>query len=383
MIGFPPKLHRGYTKSLPEWLCDVLWIREHGSPKVICCFKNEHGSDADHADQIRYALKYGRELKAQFLMSAVNAEHLPLHFHFDLQVLTLTEDGSVCISWSSSGAQPVTCPDTADQSQYEVACIGLAEMLLQTDNSLKNCRGEMLMEHLTAEQARIILERNETILIVRGKSGTGKTAVALTMIQEAKAMRVDTSQDILYICASAGVHAYVESQQLCTVWKMNRTDSLTADQKSALEAIDLVVVDDAHAIIPGEHWEEDPEDLYNILFRHSANTQTDVAIFLDPFQDFRDQIPEEFDEKLRKLAVRSTGAKIEPEQIQIYTLKKRIRNSRGIHSFVQAAQKQANFNESVTCLNERDGDDVTYSYIGSSMQDIASSVDAMLQGLTQ
>ncbi len=374
-ITAEPQGYTGITKAL----CVVLVISKHGSPRLISCFMND---DVSVTDKIVYALKFGLELKAQFLMSTFNVEHLPLHFHLDIQVLILSDDGAISISWNSSDAQPVAYPERLDQSQYHVACTGLAERLLRTDRSLKNYRGKVLMEHLTAEQARLILERKEDIVIVRGKSGTGKTAVALAMIQEAReeAARTGTPPNILYICASAGVQAYVESQKLCTVWNINRTDSLSDKQKCAVKSYDMVVVDDAHAIVPAERWQEDDNDLYKLLFIHSARTE--VAIFFDPFQDFKDQIPERFDEKLRNLDL-CTNTNLETDQIQICTLKKRIRNSREINSFIQANQNQANIPERVPCLNEREGDDVTYSYIGSNMGEISSYVDVILHRLTR
>ncbi len=380
VIGVQSKFRTGIPKSL----CDVLVISEHGSPKLICCFKNE---DIPEADKIGYTLQFGRELKAKFLMSTFNTAYLPLHFHFDVQVLTLSRDGSVSITWNSPDEQHkqlVTYPEKAGQHQYQVACTGLAEMLLQTDRSLTNYRGDVLMKHLTAEQARIILERDEKILIVFGKSGTGKTAVALTMIKEAKA---DAPRNILYICASAGVQAYVESQRLCPVWKITRTNCLSRDQKSDLKTYNLVVVDDAHAIVPGDDWEKDPDDLYNLLFSQSTNTDAEVAIFLDPYQDYKGQMPKEFHEKLRDLALSSIKPKLETDQIQIYPLKKRIRNSHQINSWIQAnqnkadKQKQRNCSESVPCLNETEGDDIKYSYVGSSLDEIGSAVDAILHRL--
>ncbi len=385
VIPRPPKCHIGITKSS----CDILVISRHAFPRLFCCFNNDDAPGAD--DLIVYALKFGRELKAQFLMSKFNAGNLPLHFHFDVQVLTLSKDGSVSTYWNSPDEQNerlLAYPDEImanHNALYELSCTGLAEIVLQTDCSLKGYRGEVLMEHLTAEQARIILERNEKILIVHGKSGTGKTAVALAMVQEAKAAAVRADKlyqmPVLYICASTGVQAYVDSQKLCKVWKINRTDSLSDEQKSDMKTYDLVVVDDAHAIVPGENWEEDPGDLYNLLFAHSARTQAEVAIFLDPNQDFKGEIPEKFDEKLRDLAL-STNSDIEKDEIQIYPLKKRIRNSREISSFIQANQNQADMSEKVPCLNERDGDDVTYTYIGTSREAIVRSVDAILDRLT-
>ncbi len=385
VIEIQPKLETGITKSL----LDVLVISNHGSPKVVCCFENDGDLKASEKE---YALNLGRELKYRFLMSPFNTEHLPLHFHLDIHVLTLSQNGPVSMSWNSAVLQPVEYPSSekSDQSQYDVACTGLAEWFLHSENSLKNCRGEVLMEHLTAEQAKIILERKEKILIVPGVSGTGKTAVALTLILEtSKKPKIQgKSHNILYICASSGVQAYVEnvqnesqkeSQQLCrvTVWNMNRRSSLSDNEKSDLKNFDLVLVDDAHTI---PHREEDPNDLYKLLFTLSANTKTEVVILFDQFQDFKFQIPNEFDEKLREVAIK---AGLRKDEIQIIPLDKRIRNSGKINSFIQANQNQAGEPGRAQCLTERDGDDVTYSYIGSSSVDLASSVNAILDRLTQ
>ena len=277
-------------------------------------------------------------------------------------------------------------PDQADKIQYNIACTGLAEKLLKPEHSLKNCRGEVLMEHLTSEQARMILDRKEKILIVRGKSGTGKTAVALSLIQEAKAL--GTAANILYICASAGVKAWVESQQLCKVRHIHRTDCLYGDDTSLMEHCDLVVVDDAHAIVLSEHWEDGKvdNDLYKLLFTCSAKTSTEVVIFFDPNQDFRCRMSDDFDEKLLKLAVNMAKRKkldMTRQQFQIVELKERIRNSREINSFIQANLNHGDISEEVACLNERDGDDITYSYVGTSMDEIASRMNAILLDLTQ
>ncbi len=399
VIKIPPRLHGGNSKSL----CDVLVLCNNESPKVICCFKDGDNDD-QAADKIRYALNVGRDLKAEFLKSKCNAANLPFHFHFDVQVVTLIDSGSVSI-WKSSDEQAkrlivypdelMTYPNNQEKeakSRYRVACTGLAERLLQTDCLLKNCRGEVLMHHLTAEQARVIFERDEMILIVEGKSGTGKTAVALVMIQEARqrAEIEDKPYNILYICASVGLQAYVEhvqseasqqSQQLCTVavWKLNKTYNLPPNKVSAMDTFDLVVVDDAHAIVPGEGWEENTNDLYRLLFSHSEKRQSEVVIFLDPDQDFKNKTPTNFTKRIRDLA----GKFLDYEHVKIHPLKKRIRNSREVNRFIQANRNQAKISETVPCLSERDGDDITYSYIGSTIEEIASSVDAILHRLTQ
>ncbi len=257
-------------------------------------------------------------------------------------------------------------------------------MLLKTDTRILGRRGQILADHLTAEQARILLERKEQILIVRGRSGTGKTVVALNVVREFRARENCTAKDVLYICSNTGVKAYIKSQKLCKVWVLGCTNSLSQEEIALIQTFKLVVVDDIHAIKLDTYWQENSNDLYKVLFSFATNNKLEVALFFDPYQDFQEQLPEKFDEELRKLALSCTeGGSLLPQQVQIYTLEKRIRNSREINRFMQANQNQAHAPETFTCMNELEGDDVTYAFIGSNRSETASSVNAILDRLSQ
>ncbi len=361
--------------------CDLLIICKHGPPKIICCFLKDGPSDEE---KVNYTLKLGRELKAQFLNSPVNAAYLPLTFHFDIQVLKVHQHCPISVLWDSQNEQPVVYPVINDRLCYTVSCNGLAEMLLKIQAKLCDRRGQILTDHLTAEQARILLERKESVLIVRGRSGTGKTVLALTLVQELKAHNNCAEEDILYICSNPGVEAYIKSQELCSVWVLQQTNSLSQEQKSILQTFCFIVVDDVHAIRLDSHWQENSDDLYTLLFLLASRNNVEIAIFYDPNQDFQEQLPKSFDEELRHLALNCTeGRSLLPQQIQIYTLDKRIRNSREINRFMQANQNQANAPETFTCMSDVDGGDVTFAYIGNNPSEAASSVNAILDRLYQ
>ncbi len=361
--------------------CDLLIICKHGPPKLICCFPENESSDEE---KLENALRLGRELKAQFLNSAANASYLPLNFHFDIQILKVHPNGPITVVWDSQMQQPVVYPGTKSLS-YIVACNGLAEMLLKTETTILGCCGQILTDHLTAEQARILLERKEQILIVRGRSGTGKTVVALNVVHELKERRNCTAKDVLYICSNQGVEAYIKSQNLCTVWVLQHSNSLSQEQKSLLQTFKLIVVDDIHGIRLDRRWKENSQDIYRLLFAFASMNKVEIALFFDPYQDFQNRLPKHFDEELREVALNCTegGEVLLPQQVQIYTLDKRIRNSREINRFMQANQNQANTPETFTCLNEQEGDDVTYAYIGNTLGETASTINAILDRLSQ
>ncbi len=359
--------------------CDLLIVSKHGPPKIVSCFSEDGPSDEE---KIKHALRLGRELKAQLLNSSVNGTYVPLNVHFDVQILKLDQHCPIMILWDSTKEQPNIYPSINTRLNYVAACNSLAEILLKTEAKILDRRGQILTDHLTAEQAKILLERKEQILIVRGRSGTGKTVVALNVVQELHTRRKCTAEDSLYICSNPGVEGYIKSQKLCTVWVLQCTNSLSQEQKSLLHTFKLIVVDDIHAIRLDRHWQENPNDLYRLLFSLVTRNKVEIALFFDPYQDFQGQLPENFDEELRKLSLKcAESGNLLPQQVQIYTLDKRIRNSREINRFMQANQNRANAPETFTCLSEQEGDDVTYAYIGNTLDETVSSINVILDRL--
>ena len=362
-------------------LCHVLIIRKHDAPLLICCINDKSHYDITGQDLeklVDYALDSGRVLKRQFLACTANKQHHSCLFHIDVEVLLVPNEGDVQTVWNSKTKQPVTYPYSNQERQYTIACTGLSEELLRTRASVKDRYGQILAEHLTEAQARILLAKSERLLVVNGKSGTGKTVIALNLMTEAMKKR-NVIEDVVYVCSNEGLKAFVNSQVPCEAIVVKSTNCLTQSQKSLLENAKLVIVDDVHAIELDDNWETNPGDLYLTLFTHAERLHTRVAVFFDAEQDYMGNLPVNFDKRLRDLAENVPGMMC--EDIKIVTLRQRIRNSQEINRFMQANQNQANIAGTIECLNERPGDDVLYEYIGSNIEDSGNILNAKLDVL--
>ncbi len=365
----------------PGWMCYMLIIGEHEPLLLISCMSREQHcgiSKPDFDCMVRNALIRGRILKRTFITSTANQQHQSCLFHFDIEVLLVPAVGDVEIVWDSRVNQPVTYPNTSQAMLHATACNGLAEELLRTRASVKDRYGQILTEHLTEAQARVLHAKRKSVLIVTGKSGTGKTVIALHLAKEAT-KEASGKQDVIYVCSNTGLKSFVNSQVSCPVIVMTRTNSMSPSQKVLLEKAKLLLVDDVHAIELDKQWESNPDDLYLMLFRHSTKPKTRVAIFFDPEQDYKKNLPMNFDRRLRNLAETVPG--LLPQDIEIEALRERIRNSQEINRFMQANQTQANIPGTIECLNERPGDDVIYEYIGSNVEESSKIMDAKLDVL--
>ncbi len=398
------KIPDGYSE-----MCHMLKISREEAPVLMCCFTSKCQGEITETDLeslVSFAIDSGRVLKRAFVMSTANQQHSCI-FHFDMEVLRVSaEEGVQPVSvWNSVEVQPVIYPRGSQEEQYSVVCNGLSEYLLKTRDSVKDRYGDTLTAHLTEEQARILYAESKRILIVNGKSGTGKTVIALHLAMEAmeaiaaeEAMVEGNGQHVLYICSNEGLRCLVEyrlksfvKDRLSRKYRdgeregrrqyyiivLKSTDAFPS-QKTMLENAKLIIVDDVHAIQLHEDWESNHDDLYLMLFTHAAMKKTRVAIFFDPEQDYKKHLPADFDRKLRNLAEDVSDL---TDHIEIKTLKKRIRNSQTINRFMQANQNQAKIKGIIECLNERQGDDIIYEYIGSNVEESANILNAKLDGL--
>ena len=367
-------------------VCRVL-IARTSEPPTLMYFIHDRSTTAcaeipqeSTTKLVKYALGDARKLKKEFLKSTVNRSHQTQLFHLDVEVQLIPGEGEITTVWDSTweNSQTVAYPPVDSEVQYSIVCNGLAERLLKTRSTVKDRYGEILIEHLTEAQAKMLLDRNERVLIVNGKSGTGKTIVALHLVQEAL-RQGHTSQDGLYICSSEGLMDFINSQVPCHTVVLEKTDSLSQDIQTTLQEAKLVIVDDVHAMSLGDNWEENPSHLYKILFTQASNCNCEVAIFFDAEQDYQDRLPPGFEKRLRSVAEATDG--MLPEHIKIITLTERIRNSQEISRFMQANQSQAKIPGTISCLSELSGDGIVYEYIGGSVKQITNILNAKLDVL--
>ncbi len=280
----------------------------------------------------------------------------------------------------STIAYPAVSNASQCQYRYHIALNGLVDLLLKARHSIRDRYGEILIEHLTEKQAEVLLDIKERVLVVSGASGTGKTVLALQLIEMALKQGYK-KQEVIYICSNEGLKAWISYQVSCQVLLAKSTDGLLTNQVEVLKQGKVIVADDVHAIHLGKDWEKDPKSLYTLLFKQAAIHSANVVILFDPDQDFEENLPARFERKLRDLAEDVQG--LSSEDIKIKYLKERIRNSQAISRFLQANQNMARAQGTITCLNEIQGDDVTYEYTGRSVKESASFIHARLNALEQ
>ncbi len=382
-----------HTNTCP--LCCVLILSTNAHPKLIYSFDTGSQDETmqshqhDHRHIVRYALHNARKLKKKFLSRPVNRPYHSDPFHFEVEVLDIPVTVPITQLWDSEreNSQPVSYPHVEPQEEFGIACNGLSDELLKTRCTVKGRHGDVLIDHLTEQQARILFDRKERVLIVTGRSGTGKTVIALHMVHDATTVRGFTANQVLYICSSEGLKAFVNSQAECDVIVLKATNALSLQQRALLlKNAKVIIMDDVHAISLSDDWKENPNDLYHLLFTHAAHNKAEVAIFFDPEQDYQSRLPENFHTELRDLAERiATGSHglMTTQDIKLYTPNKNIRNSRKINRFMQANQTQASVEGSRLCLNEREGDGVIYNFIGSNLEDNIFYLDAKFRQLVQ
>ncbi len=378
--------HSCEIADCPGMLCYTLLISTEERPKLICCFDHENGNgEQTKQNHIKCALSFGRYLKKEFLTHELNKHQLSLRFYFKVLVLS-KENGEAKKVWDSedTGNQPVLYPYADCKTQFGIASVGLATKLLKTRCKVKDEFGDFIIDHLTDEQAKVLLKRHARILVVKGGSGTGKTVIAIHLLKNALDEKKKKDTEILYLCGSEGLKAFIDYQMervepvkpaKCEV-RVVHTTNAPDDLLKILENAKLVIVDDVHAISLIGAWDQkDSNDLYPFLFRQAAMNDAHVAVFFDPDQAYKKDFPEKFDEELRSLAnsiADTRGSKISLNDICVHELEEKIRNSREIVRFMQANQNQAKTDGKVMkCLNEMEGDGVTYKFIGDTYEENA------------
>ncbi len=174
-------------------LCIVIIIGKSEQAKLLYCFDDifPHDRMTEKDKFVKYALCYGRRLKSEFVNCPANGLLKSHTFHFDVEVLTIPVEGEITTLWNSKNYHPVTYPHASSASQhwYHIALNGSVERLLKARYSARDRYGKILIEHLTEKQAQVLMETKKRVLVVSGKSGTGKNSSSPADDAESQAAR--------------------------------------------------------------------------------------------------------------------------------------------------------------------------------------------------
>ena len=222
----------------------------------------------------------------------------------------------------------------------------LAKLLLEGDTHIKDRLGQEILVSLTRGQMERILSLDmPQISIIRGPPGSGKTIMALYLCDRMKTLWKLENHEIIYICPTAPLAAYIRQQGKCIVDIATHSQVIGQMKIHIQNGVRFVILDDAHAMKCKEkHWRRILEEA-----NRAVDAGIRVAIFLDStYQDYLGSSTE----LLRAAVDQATLS------VRIYEpLHEMLRNSQIIFSFFKANAGPEN-SKLVLAHNLR-GDDIT------------------------
>ena len=310
---------------------DLVIVKENQPPVIVTIIKE----DCDRDDAKKYCLKLGQLLKRD-CSKYTGMDKGNMKFFFQCQLYFIGR-GYVHLQQEVHYPKDYLHPSTETLNTVRYA---LARILLDCQH-ITDRYGNIMVRHLSSYQAKVLLERRPTVLIVKAIAGSGKTVLALEMARRLKRQQ-GKKKKIVFLCRSKGLAAFVRSQTKGSevfeaVIECNRISELGI---SFFSQYTDVIVDDAHAIpVFGEpkSW-----TMYTALFSSLEKRQGHACIFLDPdMQDYRSCTPDNFVTQLEALAGRYVGN----YHVKSELLGKILRNSRRICQFTKACLATGNYVE--------------------------------------
>ncbi len=211
----------------------------------------------------------------------------------------------------------IPTPGTIDIVRYTLAAI-----LLRCE-PLVDRFGDIMVRHLSACQARFLLNKHRTVTLVEGKAGSGKSVLALETMRRIKQQQGNNSK-IVFLCRGKGLASFVAYQTAkmgilldIQIIPIESTEQLN---KEYFHHYTDIFIDDAHAIplqgIPN------CRSMYDSLFSSLWRPNSHAYIFLDPeMQDYRGCIPKDCTKQIRNIALTQTfikGQDVHPEPLKKY-----------------------------------------------------------------
>ena len=132
----------------------------------------------------------------------------------------------------------------------EIVRYTLAGILLSCE-PLVDRFGNIMVRHLSACQARFMLEKTSKVTLVEGKAGSGKSVLALETMRRIKRQQGDRA-NILFLCRDRGLASFIKYQ----TDRMNIFIEVTNVSTESMEGLNEeffshytdIFIDDAHAI---------------------------------------------------------------------------------------------------------------------------------------
>ena len=348
-----PTIWKDVTRDITHeyHVFDLVILKKNQPPLLVTIFNDECSREAAKT----YCLNIGQLLKRK-CSTYMHMARSSIKLFFRCQLYILGH-GYVNIQQGAWYPKDYLHPtaEALDAVRYV-----LARILLDCQH-ITDRYGNIMVRHLSAYQAKVLLQRRPKVLIVKAIAGSGKTILALEMARRLKKQH-GKKKKIVFLCRSRGLAAFVRSQTKGSevfeaVIECN-SERITELSTSFFSQYTDIILDDAHAIpVSGEPktW-----TMYNALFSSLEKRPGHACIFLDPdMQDYRGCTPDNFVPQLEALAGQYVGnyhVKSEP-------LGKILRNSRRICQFTKACLGTDNFENELTTVRQIPEDGVFFHTI--------------------
>ncbi len=328
---------------------DLVILKERRPPVIVAIFKDQ----CSREEAKTYCLKLGQLLKRNCSKYA-GTDKSSTSFFFHCQLYFISH-GYQKLQQEGYYPKHYLHPSTEALKSVRYA---LARTLLDCHH-FTDRYGNIMVRHLSAYQARVLLQKRPKVLIVKAIAGSGKTVLALEIARRIKKQNGNTRK-IVFLCRSRGLAAFVKSQTK----RINVFESVIEYNSQPLTELGTlfsqytdIIIDDAHAIpVSGE---QQSWTMYNALFLSLQNRLGHAYIFLDPdMQDYRGCTPDDFVTKLEALARRYVGYKL-----QVEPLGKILRNSRRICQFTKACLGMGSCVDELTTIRQIPEDGVFFQNI--------------------
>ncbi|XP_048375200.1 schlafen family member 11-like [Sphaerodactylus townsendi] len=193
-----------------SWVaCDVFLVATGTFPRLYTITVDEDCSVSSVISLLEYSTNVSHVLKQKLVNEGGYTQKLSVLSH----VITLGISGEVKIDMSSQ----VTCPQPYLISSHEDLIQALAIVLLRFRSFLSDQLGCEFFNLLTIKQHEILtknLHKNKKLFIY-GLPGSGKTIVALQIIEKMKNAFCCDSEEILYICENRPLCETVRMENIC------------------------------------------------------------------------------------------------------------------------------------------------------------------------
>ncbi|XP_052052971.1 schlafen family member 11 [Apodemus sylvaticus] len=251
-------------------ICDALLIAENSPPTLYTILGEQDEQGQDYCTRTAFALK----------QKLVNTGGYTGRVCVMTRVLCLSSQNN--IETSGGSVSPIDYPSSynlANIQEMQDLLQALVIVLLNFRSFLSDQLGCEVLNLLTAQQYEILLKnlRKTRELFVHGLPGSGKTVIAMKIMEKIRNTFSCETDRILYICENQPLRDFIQAKNICQAVTLKTF----MNYKFRTERIQHIIVDEAQNFRTEDgNWYEKAKE----ITQRMKNCPGILWIFLDYFQ---------------------------------------------------------------------------------------------------